>query len=154
MMEANMNSEFKQTPLESIDCDTIELLPVNCVKPSQACRAIAGIVAGVNFPDGSQVLSAAVGAAVIILLIGGYSLWHAVTLVLAGGSVFPAVPTVAVYDGLLLVGILAGAAIFAARQVNASRRDRSAAQQFAQYRIIAPLGRGGGARSTWPSIGC
>jgi serine/threonine protein kinase len=143
MMEANMNSEFKQTPLESFDRDTIERLPVSYVKQSQGCRAMGGIDANATVPDGSHVLSAAFGAAGIILLIGGYFVSHAVAIVLASGRAFPGAPAGGFLEDLLLAGMVAGAAVFAARRISTSRPEGSAAKQIAQYRFIAPLGRGG-----------
>ena len=138
-----MNSEFKQTPLASIDRHTIERLPVNYAKQSPACRVIGGLDANATVPNRSHVLPAAFGAAGIILLIGGYSLSHAVAIVLANGTVFPALPAVGFLNCLLLVGMVAGAAVFAARRTKTSGREGSAAKQIAQYRFIALLGRGG-----------
>lgn len=140
-----MNSQFKQTPWEGFDRETIDHVPANAVKQGLDCCAAGEIVAA-NDPaaEESYLLSVRIGSAGIIFLIGlgAFSLRYIVAIGLANPPVSPGATIVDFLHYLVVISVIAGAAVFASRRINTLRRERLATKQIAQYRLIALLGTG------------
>jgi serine/threonine-protein kinase len=132
MVEANMNRHFKQTPLECIDRETLDEATAKAAHAEQSREAI-GEIAAVGKPEESQLRSVRFIVASMFLLIG----LGAFSLLLFAVTVFE------LFAHLIFIGMMLAGAAFAARRTGTPWRDRFAANQIAQYRLIAPLGTGG-----------
>lgn len=140
-----MNSQMKQTPWQSCDCETVQLLPANAVSQTPCSRAPGGIVAANDaFAERLQLRPGRLGAAGMVLVsgFGAFSLPYIASTLLANRSVSPGVTIVDLLPYLLIIGVTVGA-VFAVRRTNKARRPRLATQQIAQYRLIGLLGSGG-----------
>jgi serine/threonine-protein kinase len=133
MMEANMNSQFEQTPWDSFDRETIDYMPANAPKQAPGCCAAGKITA--NIPADSNLLSVRIGSAGILFVIG-----------LGVFSLRYLVARATVVDFLLYLAVLsvmAGVAVFASKRIKTRRRKGLATKRIGQYRLLARLGTGG-----------
>jgi serine/threonine-protein kinase len=136
MMEANMKSQFEQTPWESFDRETIDYVPANARKQAQGYRATGEIVAANDADaEASDWLSVRIGSAGILFLIGlgVFSLRY-----LAARAT-----VVDFLHYLVVISVMSGAAVFAFQRANLRRRKGLTTNQIAQYRLLALLGTGG-----------
>jgi hypothetical protein len=146
MMEAIMNSQFKQTPWESFDRETVDYAPLNAGKQAEGCRA-TGEIGAANDADveESHSLSVRSGSIGVLFLIGlgAFSLRYVVAIFLANSPASPGATVVDFLHYLIVISVMAGAAVFSSRRINTPRREGLASKQIAQYRLISLLGTGG-----------
>jgi serine/threonine-protein kinase len=166
MTEAIMNCQLKQTPLESLDFETVDYVPASTVKQAQGCRATGRILAAVtdqlqllslracaktgsdplNSKGSDPVFAQALRSAAGIILsigLGAFSLRSVVAMTLSNPLVSPAVTVVDVLHFLLVISVTACVVALVARRISPPRRRTLAPRQIAQYRLIALLGKGG-----------
>src|SRR5579883_1890852 len=141
-----MNSQFKPTPWESFDRETIDHVPANAAKQFQGCRAAGEIVAANDPAAGeSSLLPVRIGSAGIIVLIGFgvFSLRYIVPRLLTNAPSSPSATIVGFLLDLVAFSVMVGAALFALRRIRTLRRKGLANKHIAQYRLITLLGEGG-----------
>jgi serine/threonine protein kinase len=141
-----MNSQFKHTPWENVDRETIDHVPANAVKPAQGCRATGEMFAANEaVAERSYRPSLRIGSAGVSFLIGmgAFALGHVVALFLASSPASLGATVVDFLPYLVVLSVMAGAAVFASRRISTPRQAGLASKQIAQYRLITRLGTGG-----------
>jgi serine/threonine-protein kinase len=135
MMEAIMNSNFKQTPLDSIDRETVDEASFNALMRAQ-CSCATGEIA-VEKPPRRPVRCGAAGV-IFLVGLGGLCLTSFAYPPVSRGVTF-----VDLVPHLLVIALIVVAAVFARRRTATPRQNSFPPRQIAQYRLIAPLGAGG-----------
>jgi serine/threonine-protein kinase len=121
MVEANMNTQFKQTPLQFLDCETVDQMPGSVVNRAVGCPARGQTIAA---GAASQLHSCIVAGVISVIASAAVSLRSIVA------------------KSLALIAS-AAAAVFPGRRFPTPRPNDSSNKAVGQYRLLSLLGTGG-----------